>query len=101
MSNPKTQKKLEKKEMESCGDKYCNPECVGTIYEKGKGLSKSFLEKRKKFLKLLKKEFEENRKNIFGNKENVLNDSFYEKLSPKDVENLKKMGAISGCISKL
>jgi len=37
------------------------------------------------------------RKKIFGNNTNVLNDNFYEKISEKDKKYLKSKGAISYC----
>jgi hypothetical protein len=37
------------------------------------------------------------RKQMFGKKNSVLKDGFYEKLNSKTVKQLKKKGALSGC----
>jgi hypothetical protein len=37
------------------------------------------------------------RKTIYGNKTSVLKGDFYEKIPSKNVKELKKQGAISGC----
>ena len=104
----KTHKRLDKETSKECNRVYCNPKCKNTIFESGEELSEGF---RKKIIKTQKRErmskkdrekrlkyFEERHRKIHGNKENVLLDGFYEKLPPKKVADLRKRGAISGCI---
>ena len=86
---------------EMCSDSFCNIGCKGTLFEPGTKVSDSFFEKHKdkfkdpKIKKIYKKFMNETRANIFGKKTNVLKDNFYEKI--KDLDNIKKKGAISGC----
>jgi len=101
------QKKQDKKER--IRKTYCNPGCKDTIFEPGNPdqLTKSFL-------KLLKQENKRNkawkhkmwnkpemhlaeRKKIFGNQTNVLENGFYKGLKKKTVKRLKARGAVSGC----
>jgi hypothetical protein len=75
---------------------YCNVGCKGTILEPGEKISSTLAEKYKDSKELLKL-FENQRKNIFGEKTDVLKDNFYEKAPKKMVEEIKKDGAISLC----
>ena len=40
---------------------------------------------------------EKKRKNLFGNKKNILIDNFYENASKKYLDDIKKEGAVSLC----
>jgi len=97
----KSMKKNRKANIATCKKGYCNPECKGTIFEKGKSAPKEMFDEdifEKGPAKNILKEFAINqRKGIFGKKTDVLKDSFYEKLSPETVKKLKKEGALSGC----
>jgi len=78
----KSNKHLTKMVKESCKKTYCNPTCKNTAYElKSKIKDKLLLYVRKTISK----------------KNNILKNGFYEKLSKKEVMDLKKQGAISGC----
>jgi light-regulated signal transduction histidine kinase (bacteriophytochrome) len=92
------------KAMKTCGNLYCNPGCKGTMFEPGKGLSKTFRKNVSKNFRIKGKPnpkiialFEEERKSLFGNKDNILRDSFYEKFSENEVEKLKQTGFMSYC----
>jgi len=97
----KEKQKTKKLRIDVCKKTYCNVDCKNTIFEKGNTLSDGFinnLKKKKTNLTNSIIELHQNqRKNIFGNKTNVLKDNFYEKLSKKTITQLKKEGAISGC----
>ena len=90
----KYKKKVGKTLMDSCKRMYCNKNCKNTIYEPGNKLSKHFAKRI-----LPSKWWNTRRKEIFGNKTNVLKDGFYEKISSRDINEMKKLGAISGCVS--
>ena len=94
-------KKNRKPQIEACKKAYCNPQCKGTIFEKGKSAPKELLNqdifKKGPAKNLLKGLIIDQRKSIFGKKTDVLKDGYYEKLSSKTVEKLKKEGATSGC----
>jgi len=64
-----------------CAATYCNPSCKDTLFD---------LKTKDKVLKRLQKV-------MFRKKTNILKDDFYEGLSAKRVEDLKKNGALSGC----
>jgi hypothetical protein len=91
-----------------CKDVYCNPYCKKTIFENGKKISNKTFKNYKKTLqyyltkkisdRTLMKEFKTEKRRIFGKKENVLKDNFYEKINPVNIKKMKKVGAISGCI---
>ena len=51
-------------------------------------------ELQKRILKIQKQTKQE----LFGDKDNILQDGFYEKLSHAKVKKLKKNGAVSGCV---
>jgi len=75
---------------------FCNPGCKGTFLEPGNKLTPTYYKKYKDNKDLIKI-FENDRKELFGDKTNVLIDEFYEKAPKKFVDKLKKDGAISLC----
>jgi len=75
---------------------FCNPGCKGTLLEPGKKLSSEFYKKYKDSKEMIKI-LEEDRKKLFSNKDNVLNDNFYEKAPKNFVHEIKKKGGISLC----
>ena len=80
---------------------YCNPGCVATAYEPGKGVSKRY---RARLSRLLGKpanqeHMNDERLRIFGDQTNVLVDGFYQGLSAKQLQKMKAAGAVSGCVS--
>ena len=94
--NKRYTKKAKKERIEMCKSAYCNPTCSGTIYQDGE-FPKELIEKysKKENGKMLIESLKQFRKGIFNNKKTVLKDGFYENL--KDINGLKKKGAISGC----
>ena len=94
-----TGKKMEKEMNAECIKGYCNPSCKGTLYESGRALPKSLTAeiKKKKSGALVLGIVKGLRKEIFGKKTSVLKEDFYENISSKNVSELKKQGAISGC----
>ena len=50
---------------------------------------------------LITKLQKQTKKELFGDKNSVLKDGFYEKLGPTKVKRLKKNGATSGCVQML
>lgn len=68
---------------DSCKQFYCNPTCKNTAFESKSKIKSTFLRKV--------------RENTIGNKENVLKNGFYEKLSKSHIKKLKKQGALSAC----
>ena len=82
-----------------CESQHCNPQCKDTIFESGKNIPKALKNKYKNMKFMINIE-RQTRKNIFGNKTNVLKNGFYEKLPKKNIKSMKKNGAISGCIKK-
>lgn len=90
---------MRKKMLDSCVKGYCNPSCKNTMFEAGKEFPKA-LEKELKgkkrgndVLNIIKKM----RKSMFGNKNTVLKNDFYNGISKSNTHKLKKDGAISGC----
>jgi hypothetical protein len=83
---------------------FCNPTCKGTVFEPGdpNKLSPTFIQE---LIKEAKRKFRpptisielERRKEIFGTKTQVLEDSFYKGLNAKTRKKLRSSGAISGC----
>jgi hypothetical protein len=100
LDNPKEQLKGRKLEMDICSKHYCNPGCKNTIFEDGpvSQLPKSIKKKYK--LASTRKLWLQMRKELFGKDNTVLKDSFYIKLPSKTVKQLKKEGAVSGCVQK-
>ena len=78
---------------------YCNVGCKNTILEAGgKGsfpaaLTRRYKTKQPAFLDSLR----ERRTQLFGDKRDVLDDSFYENTPPELVQSLKRDGAVSFC----
>jgi uracil phosphoribosyltransferase len=99
IKSTRNNKTLDKKMLEGCIMGYCNPSCKNTIFQAGSKMTKSLEAQIKKekhgdiVLDILKK----TRKNIFGNKKNVLTGDFYKDLPKDKVEKIQKQGAISGC----
>jgi len=96
-SNRKTQKA---QIVEQCEKFYCNQDCSDTIFEAGKGISKSLKKKyssKSKFDKLMLMSLQEQRTKLFKGKQNVLVDGFSPQLKRGVRTRLKKQGAISGC----
>ena len=94
-------KKMKKKRIEDYRKTMCNPTCKNTLFESGdpNQLTPSFIKELKKISKT-KDALDYQlalRKEIFGKKNNVLKNGFYEKLDSETVNNLKKRGATSGC----
>ena len=101
-------KSVKNHRLRGCKDVYCNPYCKKTIYENGKKISNKTFKKYKKTLQYyltkkisdrnLMKALKTEKRRIFGKKENVLKDNFYEKINSVNIKKMKKVGAISGCI---
>jgi hypothetical protein len=91
MKSKKSMDKLKKQLTKKCREAYCNVGCKGTIFEE----AKKPVEQKKPVNGWFCDDACKKSK-LFGKKLNVLKDDFYEKL--KNVEDLKKKGAISGCI---
>jgi hypothetical protein len=100
----KSRKTLLKKISLECKMSYCNKTCKNTLLEAGRNkyppLPKEYA-KDKEMAVILRKLQKQTKKDLFGNKDNVLKDGFYEKLSPQKVKKLKQNGATSGCVSML
>jgi hypothetical protein len=94
----------QKKDLEkTCKLHYCNPECKGTIFQKGKTMpvleELKTLKGSKKNKNWFRNFTQKMRKNIFKGKTNVLKNGFYEKLPSKTRKLLQEKGALSGCAS--
>ena len=100
----KTRKTLLKKITRECNMYYCNKTCKNTLFEAGRNkyppLPKE-ITSNKELKVLLTKLQKQTKQEIFGDKDNVLKDGFYEKLSPQKVKRLKQNGATSGCVKML
>ena len=106
-------KKTKKNTLSMCKKSYCNPHCENTLLQNGKTISNKTLQKLKKDIQShfpnkikltdddLRKEFMNDKNRIFGEKESVLKDDFYENIPPSDVKKMKQKGAISGCVSTI
>jgi hypothetical protein len=100
-------KKSRANSKKECIKGYCNPECKGTLFQAGKELPPSvFANASKKGIKgkgvaILKSILNSTRKRMFGNKTNVLKNSFYNRLPAKNVTRARKQGALSGCTLKV
>jgi len=99
-----TSKKMRKINLDQCMSVFCNTKgCKGTILEDGKKYPPAVKARLFKIVKnktsqnKLFKESKKIRKTLFKNKSSVLKDNFYEKLSPKMINKLKKQKAVSGC----
>ena len=107
-------KKLKEIENKNCINMYCNKTCKNTLFEKGSKTSKTALKSFKNHMsasitnpRILKSVHKKSsiilnkiRSDIFGKKQNVLKNDFYEKIPQITVKKLKKEGAISGCTVK-
>jgi hypothetical protein len=100
----KSRKALLKTIPRECNMYYCNKTCKNTLFEAGRNkyppLPKEYA-KNKEMTTLLTKLQKQTKKEMFGDKDNVLKDGFYEKLSPQKVKRLKQNGATSGCVRML
>lgn len=97
----KEKKKIIKMIARECNRQHCNKSCKNTIFEAGKNKYPTIdkdLAKKPELKKLILKLQKSTKKRLFGNKNDILKDNFYEKLSSAKVKQLKKEGAISGCI---
>jgi hypothetical protein len=100
----KSRKTLIKKIPSECNMYYCNKTCKNTLFEAGKNKYPSLpkeLTSNKKLKAFMTKINKQNKKVLFGDKDNVLKDGFYEKLGRVKVNKLKKNGATSGCVQML
>ena len=93
----KKKEKTDKLELNECLRDYCNPTCKDTYYENGKELSEGYIKKNKLSERSIKFH-SRRRKRILNNKTPVIKDGFNENLSTSDINKMKKMGAISGCV---
>ena len=87
-----------------CKKQFCNKTCKNTMLEAGKNTYPplpKILTKNKKLKKFMLDLQKQTKKRLFGDKDNVLKDGFYEKLSPVKVNQLKKDGAESACVEVL
>jgi hypothetical protein len=88
-----------------CIQAYCNPGCKNNLFQNGKTMPRAvyttFKGKNPKARAFFKNLINSTRKSIFGNKTSVLKNSFYKKLSAKNVTRAKKQGALSGCTIKI
>jgi len=89
-----------------CIKGHCNPDCKNTIFQAGKNMPPSVYMNASKNLKgkgvaIVKSFLNNTRKRMFGNKTNVLKNSFYNRLPAKNVTRAKKQGALSGCTLKI
>jgi hypothetical protein len=88
-----------------CMKGYCNPECKNTVFQSGKNapeaLYTSFQEKTKLNKTMAKSAVNTLRKKVFGKRTNVLKNSFYNRLTAKNVTRARKQGALSGCTLKI
>ena len=87
-----------------CNASYCNKTCKNTLFEAGRNkfppLPKEVTTD-KQLKALITKLQKQTKKELFGDKNSVLKDGFYEKLGPTKVKRLKKNGATSGCVQML
>jgi hypothetical protein len=98
----KNKNKGNKLELKICKKYYCNKGCKETILEDGEPdiLPKSLLKQFKNDKDILDN-LRKTRKELFGKKKSVLKDGFFEGIKSKTLKNLKKEGAISGCVRNL
>jgi len=100
----KHNKQILKRIADDCKKQFCNKTCKNTMFEAGRNTYPPLppsLTKNKELKKLMLDLQKQTKKRLFGNKDNVLKDGFYEKLSSVKVNQLKKDGAESGCAEKL
>ena len=97
LKDKKEMQKRIKHNMKDCAQKFCNPECKGTIFETRTDLSPELKAEYKDFpgfITVLKNR----KKELFKGRKTVLKDGFYYKMKPKTRKASEKKGAISGCI---
>ena len=97
LKDKKEMQKRVKLNMKACAQKFCNPECKGTIFETRTDLSPELKAEYKdfpEFITVLKNQ----KKELFKGRKTVLKDGFYYKIKPKTRKASEKKGAISGCI---
>ena len=100
-------KKSRANSKKECIKGYCNPDCKNTLFQAGKEMPSSvFANASKKGIKgkgvaVVKSFLTLTRKRMFGNKTDVLKNSFYNKLPAKNVTRARKQGALSGCTLKV
>ena len=85
--------------LEMCKNRFCNKGCKDTLFEDGppNKLSKGYrtiLGNNSAKIQLSRR----NRKRIFNNKTSVIRHNFYTGIPQERIKQLKKEGAISGCI---
>ena len=87
-----------------CKKQYCNKTCKNTLLEAGRNKYPTLpkeITTDKELKALMIKIQKQTKKELFGDKDNVLKDGFYEKLGRVKVNKLKKNGATSGCVQIL
>ena len=87
-----------------CNMYYCNKTCKNTLLEAGRNKYPTLPKEvtiDKELKALMIKIQKQTKKELFGDKDNVLQDGFYEKLGRVKVTKLKKNGATSGCVQML
>jgi len=96
----KDKKEIQKRiqnNIKDCAQKFCNPECKGTLFETRIDLSPELQKKYKSMPELLTS-YRNMKKELFKGRKTVLKDGFYYKMKSKTRKALEKKGAISGCI---
>jgi hypothetical protein len=86
-------KKIYRKE---CERGFCNEGCKDTIFQDGSTIP-TYFDKKYKNDKSGLQSLKERRTLLFNGKKTVLKDNFFKRLTKKQVTQLKKQGAISGC----
>lgn len=87
-----------------CNMYYCNKTCKNTLLEAGRNkypMLPKEVTSNKELTRLVTKLQKQTKKELFGDKDTVLKDGFYEKLSHKKIKQLQKNGATSGCVQML
>jgi len=106
MKSQKVDKKMLKVEHDTIKNISCNIGCKGTVLEPGDAskIPQNIINNNTRLFKknpeILKSSLDlvkETREKIFGNKNNVLEDNFYNKLSKQFKNKQLKLGAISHC----
>lgn len=100
MKTKKYKNALTKKAIQSCKLNFCNIGCKNTLFESSKDLPKDMVKKFKDSPELLNLMMKA-KKDLFGNQTDILKDNFYDKLSAKNIKQLKSEGAISGCVKTM
>jgi hypothetical protein len=94
-------KKIDKKQIDELSKQFCNPGCVGTLFQETE-LSETDLKKMFEWAgdneSTLIKDIKKTRKNLRKGRKTILKDNFYHAVDPKTKKRLIKEGALSGCI---